>query len=181
MPFKMLSTYLSNDEGGKELRELSILMSQRTHYDNSRYLSQGTIIQEQAGEKRYLLCLQPSCDCVRLKGSTVFIFCSMAVNADPKKNAATHVVYNEAKFEDLIYKPEIKSCVALEFKPNKGRIVAKDLEFVDVGKKEDDENKKYKWIAQLKPKHAHKAVEQFARELSRVGLTESEWLRLRAK
>jgi len=39
----------------------------------------------------------------------------------------------------------------------------------------------YKWVAQLKPEQAQRAAEQFASELSRVGLTESEWLRLMSK
>jgi len=45
----------------------------------------------------------------------------------------------------------------------------------------DDDKNEYKWVAQLKPDHAQQAAEKFARELSRVGLTESEWLHRGAK
>ena len=33
------------------------------------------------------------------------------------------------------------------------------------------------WIAQLKPAHAQRIAEALGRELTRVGLDESEWLR----
>ena len=51
--------------------------------------------------------------------------------------------------------------------------------FQDEGKNEDRND--YEWIAELKTEHAQRAAEQFGRELSRVGLTESEWLRIKAK
>ncbi len=82
---------------------------------------------------------------------------------------------NGEGFSDLLYKPKVEQCVTLTFKPIKGQIGATDLDFIDTSKNA------YKWVAQLKPKHAQQAVEQFARELSRVGLTESEWLRLKSK
>ena len=42
---------------------------------------------------------------------------------------------------------------------------------------EDVAGAKYRWIDQMKPSHAQRAVERFASDLSRVGLTESDWLR----
>ena len=73
--FKTLTSYLSKDSSGNDLRELSALMSQRTYYGDNRHLTLGTIIRESEGDKRYLLCLQPTCDCVRLKKASTFIFC----------------------------------------------------------------------------------------------------------
>lgn len=35
----------------------------------------------------------------------------------------------------------------------------------------------YRWVDQLKNNHAQRAVERLASDLSRVGLTESEWFR----
>lgn len=37
------------------------------------------------------------------------------------------------------------------------------------------------WVAQLKPAHAQRVAESIGRELTRVGLDESEWLRLRGR
>lgn len=167
--FKILTSYFSKDTNGTDLRELSTLMSQRTYYGENRHLTLGTIIRESEGEKRYLLCLQPACDCVRLEKTSSFIFCLLQEASGEK---ATHVVGDT----DLIYKPKSENCITLTFKPSKGLVAANKLEFSD-----HPAEKRYQWLAQLKTKHAQRAVEQFARVLSRVGLTESEWLRLKAK
>lgn len=173
--FKLLTSYLSKNDSGDDLRELSILMSQRTYYGDNRHLTLGTIIRETFGDKRYLICLQPTCDSIRLQKQSTFIFCLFQ---EAKGEKATHVVGDNKKcFTDLIYKPKSENCVTLIFKPNsKGFVTASELEFVD-----HPGSRSYRWIAQMKPKHAQRAAEQFARELSRVGLTESEWLRLKSK
>lgn len=171
--FKMLTSYLSKDSSGSDLRELSVLMSQRTYYGDGRHLTLGTIIRESEGEKRYLLCLQPTCNSVRLTKPSTFVFCLLSI---AKGEKATHVVGDGKTFTDLTYKPEIENCVTLIFKPSKGFVTANKLEFTD-----HPGGQCYQWIAQLKTKHAQRAAEQFARVLSRVGLTESEWLRLKAK
>ncbi len=171
--FKQLSTYLCGNDNGLDHRELSALMSQRTYYGNHRYLSLGTILREVDGDQRYLLCLQPTCDSVRLDKVSTFIFCQLKMATGSK---ATHVVGKGKDFTDLVYKPEVESCLTLKFKPSKGAVVAHDLEF-----KDHPDNQRYQWVAQLKTKHAQRAAEEFARVLSRVGLTESEWLRLKAK
>ncbi|MBN4073514.1 hypothetical protein JYT23_01615 [Mariprofundus ferrooxydans] len=170
--FKTITSYLSKDSTGADLRELSALMSQRTYYGDQRHITLGTIIRESDGDCRYMLCLQPVCDCVRLAKASTFIFCLLN---EPTGEKATHVVKDGDGFADLVYKPKIENCVTLTFKPSKGVVAANNLEFSDHA----DEHR-YQWIAQLKPRHAQRAAEQFARVLSRVGLTESEWLRLKA-
>jgi len=182
--FKTLTSYLSNDANGDDLRELSVLMSQRTYYKNHRHLSLGAIIRESEGDKRYLICLQPTCDCVRLKESSTFIFCLLQEAKEGQKS--THVVPHTddaGRHVDLMYKPKSENCVTLIFTPteSKGLVTAKKNKTRPGFAFQSGDNKSYQWIAQLKPKHAQRAVEQFARELSRVGLTESEWLRLKAK
>ncbi len=171
--FKTLTSYLSKDLIGTDLRELSVLLSQRTYYGDNRHLTLGAIIRETEGDKRYLLCLQPTCDCVRLTKESTFVFCLLQ---EAKGDKATHVVKNSKDFTDLIYKPKSENCVILMFKPSKGFVAANKLEFAN-----HPDGRGYQWIAQLKPQHAQRAAEQFARELSRVGLTESEWMRLKAK
>jgi hypothetical protein len=58
----------------------------------------------------------------------------------------------------------------------KKKVLAKNNEFTC-----KSDGKQYKWIAQLKPEHAQRAAENFSSNLSRIGLTESEWLRLMSK
>ena len=56
--------------------KLGSLMSQKIKYgDSQRELHLGVIVKELCGEKRYLLCLQPVCDSVRMGDSSKsFIF-----------------------------------------------------------------------------------------------------------
>jgi hypothetical protein len=50
----------------------SALMSLRTHYRSTRMLRLGTILS--GSDDRFFLCLQPECDCLRLKKPRVFLF-----------------------------------------------------------------------------------------------------------
>ncbi|MBL6995869.1 response regulator receiver domain [Desulfobacula sp.] len=160
------------------MEELAVLMSQRTHYDSQRRLLKlGTILRECTGQKRYLLCLQPICDCVRLAGSNRFLFCYM----DASKGKITHIVPKEDKYCDLSFNPCKENRAIIEFSANHKKMVAAKEDAVAGYLYLDDKKNKYQWVAQLKPDHAQRAAEQFARELSRVGLTESEWLNLGAK
>jgi hypothetical protein len=40
---------------------------------------------------------------------------------------------------------------------------------------------KYQWLGELTSEHAQRVANEFAANISRVGLDESEWLRLKAK
>jgi hypothetical protein len=44
--------------------------------------------------------------------------------------------------------------------------------FIDTGRR------KYKWVGELRSEHAQRVANEFASNLLRVGLEESEWLRL---
>lgn len=159
------------------MSELAILMSQKTHYKTKRNrLKLGTILREYSGEERYLLCLQPVCDSVRLSGSKPFLFCYMDFSPNNKK--VTHIVPNGEACCELSFNPCKENRTIIAFSANHNETVSEKKK---TGILSDDNRNEYEWIAQLKPDHAQQAAEKFARELSRVGLTESEWLRLRAK
>jgi len=177
-----IAEYLLGDCGVADCHEkLGTLMSQRVRYDNSRRaLHLGVIVRELTDKKRYLLCLQPVCDSVRMGGkSRALIFC---VLDNPSNNGRfTHCVMDDSgNVIQLRYKPKVSSILVSNFKGNDDAVYANKDEkdrfiFKDEGKKD------YEWIAELKTEHAQRAAEQFGRELSRVGLTESEWLRIKAK
>jgi len=176
-----LAEYLLGDCEVDHCHEkLSSLMSQRVRYDNSRRaLHLGVIVRELADKKRYLLCLQPVCDSVRMAGKNrAFLFCFLNKAMDDKP---THCVINESgKLIQLQYKPKISNIFVSNFKGNNDTVCAnKDEQSRFIFKGEG--GKGYEWIAELKTEHAQDAAEQFGRELSRVGLTESEWLRIKAK
>ena len=160
---------------------LSALMSQRIKYgDTYRSLHLGVIVREMATKGRFLLCLQPVCDSVRIESeSRPFVFCTLT---QPNKNSKiTHCVIDaNGDVVKLLYKPKIPFVVVKIFESDSETVIASKDEcnrfvFKDV------DNNRYEWIAELKTEHAQRAAEQFGRELTRVGLTESEWLRLKAR
>ena len=180
--FKQFSNFLYSDDYRNKNHEFAALMSLRTHYGNiDLTLQLGSIICSKEGDSlKYFLCLQPLCDSVRLSGKKSFIFCKLQ-SGDTKSKS--FVVEENGKFTELLFRPSVANCAVIEFKADKSKklVVAKDSDagagkcFVDTS------NVIYFWVAQLKPDHAQRAAEQFASNLSRVGLTESEWLRLMSK
>ena len=177
-----LSEYLLGNCGVKHCHEkLGSLMSQRVKYDNAgRSLHLGVIVRELADKERYLLCLQPVCDSVRIDSKgRAFMFC---VLKEPKAGKPfTHCVMdgggNVIKLE---YKSKVSGVFVSNFKPGTDAVCA-DKNDTNRFIFKDEKGKDYEWIAELKTEHAQRAAEQFGRELSRVGLTESEWLRIKAK
>lgn len=177
----ILTEYLIGDDADLCNEKLGILMSQRVRYDNApKELHLGVIVRELAGEKRYLLCLQPICDSVRMKGKRrAFIFSSLK-EAEEGKHFTNCVIDVSGTVIRLDYKPMVSSVLVSIFKSGTDAVLAAQGN-TDRPIFEDADTKQFEWIAELKIEHAQRAAEQFARELSRVGLTESEWLRIKAK
>ncbi|MEL7312236.1 MAG: response regulator receiver domain [Pseudomonadota bacterium] len=158
------------------------LLASRTFYgdaaSNSRQLKLGTIVFRRRAEK-YLLCVQPVCDSVRLDSATNFLFVELIVVDDDSKNQPTHIVESETgDLVELIYKPKSVFCSSATFDPvSKTRTVQSKLYPDKKWGYSDVSGRRYNWIDELKISHAQRAVERLASDLSRVGLTESEWLR----
>ncbi len=175
-------TLLNNCKADDYHEKFGSLMSQKVRYDSSRRaLHLGVIVRELADKKRCLLCLQPVCDSVRIGDeSRAFIFCVLKESEYGKR--FTHcVIDGDGNVIKLEYKPKVSNVFVSNFKGNDDAVHA-----TNKGEKnrfifEDEDEKDYEWIAELKTEHAQRAAEQFGRELSRVGLTESEWLRIKAK
>ena len=155
------------------------LMASRTFYgEKPKALKLGSLVQQlKSGE--YFLCLQPICDSVRIRADRVFIFVSMEKSDGGASDYASHVVFKcDGSIQELIYDPKSYRCFTATFRPEKG--------VAEVQAKKDRSGRlaftatnrtKYLWVDQLKTAHAQRAVEQFSSDLSRVGLTESDWLR----
>jgi len=159
------------------------LMSSRTFYGGApKNLTLGTIVFDEKN-KRYLLCLQPVCDSVRIKCKRSFLFVEFDTTVGTGNNAATHaVVKSGGDVLELFYQSKSYRSVISTFRPTMG----KDQVMATIEENEpptfvDTSEENYRWIDQLKTAHAQRAVEHFASDLSRVGLTESEWLRLLKK
>ena len=164
-------------------RRFSHLMASRTFYGKEqRTLKLGSIIVQDKACGQYLLCVQPVCDSVRLKDETVFMFVKMCRDSKRFGGAVSHVVLEDQgqdkdKVIELVYRLKSYCCFVATFCPDSAS------QEVVVKKKagrfhfKDSEGGSYFWVDQLRTSHAQRAVERFARDLSRVGLTESEWIR----
>ncbi|MBC2743181.1 MAG: hypothetical protein HGJ93_09060 [Desulfosarcina sp.] len=176
-----LAKYLLGDCEKVHCHEkLGSLMSQRVRYNNSRRaLHLGVIVRELADKKRYLLCLQPVCDSVRIEGkSQTFIF-SILNEAEDGKRFTHCVLDGGGNVIKLAYQSKVFGVLVSNFSGTDAVYAKKNDTNRFIFKDENKED--YEWIAELKNEHAQRAAEQFGRELSRVGLTESEWLRIKAK
>ncbi len=180
--YDKLAEYLIGDSGvGHSHEKLASLMSQRVRYDkSSKALHLGVIVRELADSRRYLLCLQPVCDSVRM-GGKIRTFVFSVLNETKDGNYLTHCVIGmSGNVIQLEYKPKVTSVHVSEFKTRTDTVIAISDDS-DRFVFEDESDVEFEWIAELKTEHAQRAAEQFGRDISRVGLTESEWLRIKAK
>jgi hypothetical protein len=157
--------------------ELAVLMSVRSRYASPPpQLTLGSIVLERrSGHEQYLLCVQPRCDSVRLEGERSFPFLPMKLVPDDQKcdfiieekGKTTRLRLNDRPFEVrmILFKPSIEKQV-LARRLKSGRFF-----------KASGTTSKYRWVADLKPEQAQRVANDYAYKLSRVGLTESEWLR----
>ena len=166
-------------DGSDANHRFSHLMASRTFYgDGARVLKLGSIVHDRDRDQ-FLLCIQPICDSVRLREPRVFVFVQMSKGGPDTGNSASHVIFkSDDSAIELVYQPKSYLCFATTFAPDRtsqevvaGKDENDELHFTD------SEGKKYYWVDQLRTSHAQRAVERFASDLSRVGLTESEWLR----
>jgi hypothetical protein len=165
--------FFSSSSTSTENDEFALLMSTRGEYAQKRkQLQLGTIATFPNG--LHYVCLQPVCDSVRLSGRVPFLFVQLS-QLKQSKNARVVIRVDDAYLE-LSVETKIASAALVSFAASGGIVASSNTaphEFCDC------DGKKYLWNSQLKWAHAQRIVEQFASELSRVGLTESEWLRLK--
>jgi hypothetical protein len=151
-----------------------------THHDSNLLspsyvpkLTLGTVIQRYS---QFYLCIQQKCDSVRIdkSSSRSFLFLPME-----ESNNHFSIIYKdlENKYIKLKLKNRNSHNLVLFdfFETENGSVYAKKewnyFKFFDTHRRS------YKWILDLKEAHAQKFVNEYAANLSRVGLDESEWLR----
>lgn len=163
----------------------ALLTSTRSQYEAPKpFLRLGTVVAyKRSGKWRYRLCIQPLCDSVRLSTTRAFPFLRLGLvtsSGDEPFDLVVnqggtlrrlHVSLKVHEMEMIDMKPDLDSQSVLADSTNHGRIFTTD----------QDAPTQLLWIADLKTEFAHRISNAFAAELSRVGLTESEWLRRMAK
>lgn len=169
-----------NASGLRYDRELALLMSIRSRYQTPPpVLKLGTVVAEDNnGTVSYLLCVQPLCDSVRIdSGGREFTFLKM-----PLTNGKYfgYIVKDKEQIVELRINMRPHDAIKIKFKPGSLKMICavkhcEEWIFEYNGTK--SVRKKLRWIADLKADYAQRVANDYAREISRVGLTESEWLR----
>jgi len=174
------------DTNAEELEHrFAVLTTLKSNYRSSTHpplLVPGTLVKKSGEEGRpnYLICIQPICDCVRLDETRTFPFLQLRAPTD--KDAAFDLVlpdnetyvrlrvdYSPYRSKLIDFKPST-TVRAIVSEVNEGRIqfTAMDGTLFD-------------WIGELKVDQTQRIVNNYAAQIARVGLDESEWLRRWAK
>lgn len=140
-------------------------------------LTTGTIVKcKIEKEWKFLLCIQQRCDSVRIpKDGRSFLFLPLKEDI-----TGTAVVVGEMKH--MIVEKESHSIELHEFIPENDNepITAKQYKKIGYAFK-DNTGKYFIWVAELKELFAQNIVTSYASQLSRVGIDNSEWIRLVGK
>lgn len=162
---------------------LAALFNARTFYDQqARFLTLGTIVRFVEGERSdYRLCLVPVCDAVRLRAerSYEFPFLRLASGISGRSGGNGFVVeeFRQQPVE-LVASAKVRELSIERFTPRgaAGVIVAErdgDRFWLTA-----DGGRRSEWVGQLKPAHAQRVAHGIGQALSRVGLSEAEWVRI---
>jgi len=143
-----------------------------------RFLQLGTIVRRSSSQ--YLLCVQPLCDCVRLKHKVkAFPFVQLQVTGGSSYDMRISSGKESGVYLKLSSSPA--DVVIARFKPRVAQttVIARPSESgTDVFNFVDTKANRYRWVAQLKPEFAQKAVGDLAAAFARVAVNEAELRRL---
>jgi len=166
-------------ENTKANEDFAMLLSVRNHYEPpTPILSLGTVTRTgAAAQAKYWMCLQPVCDCLRLKQRTAFPLLPLEI---VPAGEPFHLVVRPADAESVRLKLLSKplNLVMEQFDPtdaDAGTIAAT----LDSGEWffNAASGTRHRWIADLKPQHALWFADLLSHQMRRVGLVQSEWLR----
>jgi len=165
------------------------LMAMRRPYARPQPgLHLGTIVRELNKADHYWLCIQPLCDSVRLPADPPSKFLMLPLepvdHADKKKRARFVVDSSDGTPVHLWPWTRASDLEMMHLSPNHNGAVhfkpdADDAEGLSRRTVDTAEGITLVWVAQLKPAHAARVAHDYATQLSRVGLDESEWMRMR--
>ena len=167
---------LAQDRQDVNDHELAVLMSVRSRYGSSPHLTLGSIVLEtRKGRSQYLLCMQPRCDSVRLDNARFFPFLPMKPVTG--NGECTFIIKEKGKAIRLRLNSTPFEVRMIKFAPGTDRRIMARRGKNGHYFKAPETKSTYRWVADLKPEHAQRVANMYAQKVSRVGLTESEWLR----
>jgi hypothetical protein len=162
--------------------QFAILTTLKSNYrleTSPPLLFPGTILKELAEDKSkqtYWMCIQPICDCLRITETRSFPFLRLRpasekdpafdlVLRDDEAYVRVQVEYSPYKSTMIDFDPSQKSQAILGRLENSGVLFAATNGTV------------FKWLADMKFEHTQRIINNYAAQLARVGLDESEWQR----
>ena len=156
------------------------LLGLKTHYPATvPKLTLGTVVRRKrkSGGWRYLMCLQPKCDAVRLGRETGFPFLRLSISNDEDRFGCV-ILNPEGAWIYLDVDQTPSKLKVVSFSPNSG-VGGEVLATEGSGGFcfSDAEGEVYEWVAALKDEHALDVADKVAKKLARPGPNHSEWLR----
>ncbi len=172
---------------GIDTEESNVGFAILTHHKNifhpkagTPVLTLGTIIKDTKASKdsqgqspQYYVCIQQRCDSVRIQETRRFLFLPLTTQGE-------HSLIIQ---KGLTMFPEKKSFAlkTIKFSPSAGsttiQAISKDGKYIF----RSCHNDEYEWIVDLKEMQSQRILNSYCSMLSRVGLNESEWLRMRGR
>ncbi|WP_299222594.1 response regulator receiver domain [uncultured Aquimarina sp.] len=177
------SLFLNNSQKGLE-EEINLKFAKLTHH-KSLYISNeiepkltlGTVLRSTKNKDNFYLCIQQKCDSVRLYGQErKFLFIPLNIS----NNGKFQLVTSEGLKLSIDKKSFSIRTIKFNGHENDGVVKAvlqADGSFLFTQKYTEHEDEQFSWELDLKDLHAQRIVDEYASQLSRVGLDESEWLR----
>ena len=188
---RLLGQFVSqkaSQTGKYKIGAFSALFCHRTNYADLKTLRFGAVVKEltsNGGVERYYLCLMPLCDSIRLVDQDAtgqakrhkFPFWNLTeVPKDFQgRNHGLVLKGGDGNYHAYCVKGKIRENFSLFEFNSHGSIVRFDRCGIV---RTADGVQSFEWVAELKSAHIQRMAEFVSREFSRIGLTESEWLRL---
>lgn len=151
--------------------DLAMRFALRTHYSHpDRVLQLGTVVRSGS---EHLLCVQPTCDSLRIDGERDFPFLPLVEQTDHFDLVLRD---EEGKRLTLCVERKPYHIRLLRFpadQPKRCVVAAADggeYFFTDAG------GNRHAWVARLQDAHGQRIVHGLGSDFGRVGLSESEWL-----
>jgi len=166
--------------------EFAILTHQKSTFKGTSQLPMltlGTVVKNPVNDI-YLLCIQQRCESVRLKENEnrnfLFLPIEQLESVDEKNCNCLHRKGSGRMTYLLVKNSPSHKVISIQFTATNGNNFIQ-AEIDDTASNtltfQCKQGVKYKWIFDLKESHAQKIVNDYAANLSRVGVDESEWLR----
>ncbi len=166
--------------------EFAILTHQKSTFKGTSQLPMlilGTVVKSQM-DNIYLLCIQQRCESVRFKENENRKFLFLPLNKlekNDEKNCNCLHRNSPGRMTYLLVKNNPShQVISIQFTATNGNnFIKAEIDDTDPNTLtfQCKQGSKYKWIFDLKESHAQKIVNDYAANLSSVGVDESEWLR----